>query len=59
MIEKLTKEQEIQLISFREEWRKHGLSCERIDKETSKNAWSAVAWTFKMNEKEYKPIIET
>ncbi len=40
MIEKLTKEQEIQLISFREEWRKHGLSCERIDKETSKNSIS-------------------
>jgi hypothetical protein len=30
-----------------------------IPKEAAKNAWSAVAWTFKMNEQEYKPIIET
>jgi len=36
-IESLTKEQEIQLIEFREEWRKHALSCERIDKEATKN----------------------
>ena len=39
-IESLTKEQEIQLIEFREEWRKHALSCERIDKEATKNCIS-------------------
>ena len=39
-IDKLTQEQEAQLIQFREEWRKHGLSCERIDKETTKRCIS-------------------
>jgi len=35
-IEKLTPEQEVQMIEFREEWRKIGLSTERIDKEKTK-----------------------
>jgi hypothetical protein len=34
-IEKLTAEQESQMIQFREEWRKIGLSTERIDKKTT------------------------
>ena len=32
-IEKLTTEQEKQMVEFREEWRSHGLSTQRIDKE--------------------------
>ena len=30
-----------------------------IPEEAAKNAWGAVAWTFKMNAKEYQPLIET
>lgn len=32
----MTTEQENQMVQFREEWRKYGLSTERIDKETTK-----------------------
>lgn len=35
-IEKLTPEQEIKMVEFREEWRKHGLSTEVVDVETTK-----------------------
>lgn len=30
-----------------------------IPEEAAKNCWMAVAWTFAMNEQEYKPLIET
>ena len=37
-IEKLTAGQEREMIKFREEWRKIGLSCEPVDKERTKKA---------------------
>ncbi len=40
MLKNLTKEQAKQLIKSNEEWRKYGLSCERINKETTKNCIS-------------------
>jgi hypothetical protein len=39
-IESLTPEQEKQMILFREEWRAHGLSTERVDKDKTKEAIS-------------------
>src|SRR5579872_5661979 len=41
-LEKLTSEQESQMVAFREEWRKTALSTERIDKEKTKEAISAM-----------------
>src|SRR6185369_11841976 len=41
-LEKLTPEQELQMISFREECRKRGLSTERVNKEQTKESISAM-----------------